>query len=474
MKQFMKTIILIMILTIIILYSYSLLQHKISGNDMSEFYSFLNGKQSSSQSEGSFIKKICEQWKDIFNQDTKKGKKVEKEKAKSEDDLPSEYRAVWLSYQEFNAYRNSVTKNNRSSFRKFFDSVLKRCKELNLNTIIVQVRPYGDALYPSKYFPWAACISGSQGKDPGYDPLKIMVDEAHDAGIRIEAWINPYRISSGNLIHALYKENPARTWAASSEKNRNVLEYEEALYYNPSSEDVRNLIVRGVKEIIDTYDVDGIHMDDYFYPSFTEDTVDSAFDAPEYEKYLKQKSDSPLSIAEWRRENINRLVSSIYDVVHQNGTDITFGISPAGNLDNLRSPLEYYVDIDTWMSEDGYVDYIMPQIYWGFTNTQAPFEEILKDWCTLSNNSTADLYIGLQLYRLGTEDKSQSDYDELQDSDYLKNQISVIESNKQTKGFCLFSYQYVSSQKDSYQFDCMEFSEERRKILLKNVQCMIE
>lgn len=472
MKEFVKTIILIMVLTVVILYSYGLLQGKISGTDIREFYSFLNGEDHTQEGKNSIIKDFEKKWKALFAKDKQETDTAKKEE--SEGASNTEYRGVWLSYQEFNAYRNSVTKNNASSFRKFFDSVIKRCKELNFNRIIVQVRPYGDALYPSDYFPWAACISGSQGKDPGYDPLEIMVERAHKSNIKIEAWINPYRISSGNIIDSLSKKNQARIWANSPEEelSRNVLEYEGALYYNPSSQKVQNLIVKGVEEIVKNYEVDGIHMDDYFYPSFTEDNVESEFDAPEYKSYLKKNGDSGLSIAQWRRENVNHLVSALYETVHQQDENITFGISPAGNLDNLRSPLEYYVDIDTWMTTEGYVDYIMPQIYWGFSNTQAPFEEVLEEWCSLEKDALTDLYIGLQMYRLGTEDKSQSDYEELQEEEYLKKQIKAVESNDLIKGYCVFSYQYLVSQKDDYQFDCMEFSAARRKLLLKNAECL--
>lgn len=160
-------------------------------------------------------------------------------------------------------------------------------------------------------------------KNPGYDPLKIMTEMSHKEGISIEAWINPYRISSGNSIRSLSKTNPARKWFSVQNTKRNILSYEGSLYYNPSSESVRNLIIQGVKEIVQNYNVDGIHMDDYFYPSFTEKNVTTAFDAPEYKQQQKtnlsstdstsltsaDKSSNEISLADWRRDNVNRLVS---------------------------------------------------------------------------------------------------------------------------------------------------------------------
>ena len=340
--------------------------------------------------------------------------------------------------------------------------------------------------YASDYFPWAACISGTQGKNPGYDPLKIMTEMSHKEGISIEAWINPYRISSGNSIRSLSKTNPARKWFSVQNTKRNILSYEGSLYYNPSSESVRNLIIQGVKEIVQNYNVDGIHMDDYFYPSFTEKNVTTAFDAPEYKQQLKtnlsstdstsltsaDKSSNEISLADWRRDNVNRLVSGIYKAVKEINSDVTFGISPAGNLDNLRSDLEYYVDIDTWVSQNGYVDYLMPQIYWGFTNEVAPFDKVTDAWCILMENSPVKLYIGLQLYRMGSTEPGQSDEKELQKTSLLKKELSYLKKQKKIEGYCLFSYQYLDCQNKKYHFDAEQFSTKRKKLLNQIVKSL--
>ena len=137
-----------------------------------------------------------------------------------------------------------------------------------MNSIIVHVRPCGDGMYKSKYVPWSKCISGKQGKNPGYDPLKIMTQVAHANGMKIEAWINPYRVASGSTNYKkLSTKNPARKWHNKKKTRRNVLAYKGSLYYNPAKAQVRNLIVNGVKEIVENYDVDGIHMDCLLYTS---------------------------------------------------------------------------------------------------------------------------------------------------------------------------------------------------------------
>lgn len=452
MKHFIQNLILVIILTILLLFSYAFVQKKTESFSLADFYHFLLD-DSSGQGEA---------------ENDPDGRKAEEEQQNPEngEDKNNTYRAVWLSYLEFNAYRRSVTENSEQNFRKFFRHVLNRSKECGLNRIIVQVRPFGDALYTSGYFPWAACISGTQGENPGYDPLAVMVELAHKKGFQIEAWINPYRISSGTDLDSLSADNPARVWALSKEKTRNVLSYDGALYYNPSSANVQELIVNGVREIVENYAVDGIHMDDYFYPTFTEANVNSAFDSMEYQKGLSEGTiEKNVSLADWRRQNVNTLVSALYQAVKESDPTVTFGISPAGNLSNLRSDLQYYVDVDTWVKSEGYVDYLMPQIYWGYTNEEAPFDKTLEEWIDLTKNSNVKLYVGLQLYRMGTNDTGQSDHAELQDAGLIERELTQLQSEKKVGGYCFFSYQYLDVDNKTYAFDSNEFAESRKKIL---------
>lgn len=447
MKNFIQNLILVIVLTILLLFSYAFVQKKTENFGFTEFYHFLFHDDSGQKEKQEEIAK-------------------DQQKTIGEKSTDSTYRAVWLSYLEFNAYRRSVTENNEKNFRKFFRRVLTHSKECGLNRIIVQVRPFGDALYKSGYFPWAACISGIQGKDPGYDPLTVMVELAHKKGFKIEAWINPYRVSSGNDLDALSADNPAKVWALSDDKTRNVLSYEDALYYNPSSKEVQELIVDGVQEIVENYEVDGIHMDDYFYPTFTEANVDSAFDSLEYQEGRETGTiEKNTSLASWRRQNINTLVSTLYQTIKSINQNVTFGISPAGNLSNLRSDLQYYVDVDTWVESKGYVDYLMPQIYWGYTNEEAPFDKTLEEWINLTKDSDVKLIAGLQLYRMGTNDSGQSDYKELQDAGLIQKELTQLQNEENVSGYCFFSYQYLDVDNDTYDFDSNEFAKARKKIL---------
>lgn len=140
----------------------------------------------------------------------------------------NEYKAFWFSYYDYDAYRAKYKKRNASTFKKYFRKVVKKGKSLGMNCIIVHVRPFGDAMYKSKYFPWSKCISGKQGKNPGFDPLKIMTSVAHANGMKIEAWINPYRVAAGSTNYSrLSSKNPARKWHNNKKTRRNVLAYRE-------------------------------------------------------------------------------------------------------------------------------------------------------------------------------------------------------------------------------------------------------
>ena len=350
-----------------------------------------------------------------------------------------------------------------------------------INAIIFQVRAEADALYKSSYEPWSRFLTGVQGRVPSpyWDPMQFMIDECHKRGMEFHAWINPYRAKTKGTtalspIHP-YNKNPER-----------FVNYAGQLYFDPALPENRKYICKIVRDIVTRYDVDAIHMDDYFYPSFTEKNVTTAFDAPEYKQQLKtnlsstdstsltsaDKSSNEISLADWRRDNVNRLVSGIYKAVKEINSDVTFGISPAGNLDNLRSDLEYYVDIDTWVSQNGYVDYLMPQIYWGFTNEVAPFDKVTDAWCILMEDSPAKLYIGLQLYRMGSTEPGQSDEKELQKASLLKKELSYLKKQKKIEGYCLFSYQYLDCQNKKYHFDAEQFSTKRKKLLNQIVKSL--
>lgn len=360
-----------------------------------------------------------------------------------------EYKAFWFSYYDYTAYRAKYKKRNATTFKKYFTQAVKKGKSLGMNCIIVHVRPFGDAMYKSKYFPWSKCISGKQGKNPGYDPLKIMTQVAHANGMKIEAWINPYRVASGSTNYKkLSTKNPARKWHNKKKTRRNVLAYKGSLYYNPAKAQVRNLIVNGVKEIVENYDVDRIHMDDYFYPAFSSSNVNSAFDAKEYRASTMAKGKQ--NIVSFRREQVNMLVKAIHSAVKSIDPSVTFGISPAGNIDNLTSRYSYYVDINKWLNSSDYVDYICPQIYWGFKHPYAKFDRVTNRWMNAAKSKKVKVYIGIAVYRAGHNigAGSAERREWRSDANILKKQVQYARK-KGCDGFAFFDYQDLKSKKSA-------------------------
>lgn len=349
--------------------------------------------------------------------------------------VSTERKAVWFSFDDLD-FKVKTKAYFTKQIKKMFDNV----KSMGMNTVVVHVRPYGDAMYESEYFPWSKIASGKQGKNPGFDPLNIMVTQAHERNLRIEAWVNPYRVTlSSTSISKLSKDNPARKWYSKAATRRNVLIYNGQIYYNPSKPAVRQLIVKGVKELVQNYDVDGIHFDDYFYPSFTQYNYKRVFDAKEYNAYVKRqqkKNESYTSITSWRRSQVNCLVRQVYQAIKKIDSSVEFGISPAGNIDNLKSKTSYYVDIDRWVCNSGYVDYICPQIYWGFQNGQYSYDKVLKRWIQLCSKRKVKLYVGLAMYRTvyyGSSEWRTS-------KTIMKRSVAYARKTGKTDGFYFFTY----------------------------------
>ncbi len=360
-------------------------------------------------------------------------------KSKGED--LQELRGVWISYLDWDKLPA-----DQAGFQKGVDQILERCVELKMNAVFVHVRSDCDAMYPSAYFPWSRFVTGTQGKDPGYDPLAYFVETAHKRGLQFHAWINPYRVTGNmNRWNQVSDQSFVKQWLSDedSSNDRFVLRQNGEYYLNPASEDVRQRIIDGVREIVEKYDVDGIHFDDYFYPEVNDSDENKWFDTPEYDA-----SGSSLSINQWRRENVNKLVRGVYQTVKEVKPHVQFGISPEGHVTNLRSENRLFVDIDTWMSKDGYVDYIMPQIYWGFEHklsdgSPAPFafSNNLDTWIKLKKKGNVRLYLGLAMYKTGSGSKDNNAVPEwLRRNDIIKRQVEAGRASGQVAGYCFYAY----------------------------------
>lgn len=341
-----------------------------------------------------------------------------------------EMRGVWVAYLSLGGVNESA-----------IDSIVSSAKANGMNTIFLHVRPFGDALYQSKYYPWSHLISGTQGVAPegDFDPLAYAVEAAHREGLALHAWLNPLRIMlpSGVYPPSLSDDNPYTVWRNDDSEDNDdwVIDYQSGKFYNPAIPQVRELIVNGTREIVENYNVDGVHWDDYFYPA----TDESFDDSKAYSAYVEQGG--TLSLLDWRRENINQLVRSVYSAVKSADKSCLFGISPAGNIDNCMS---VGADVKTWGSREGYVDYLIPQVYWTSDNTIAPFEPVCRRWNELVTSDKVKLYIGLALYKAGSDDDSgkwkRSD-------DIIMNQVLYTRSGEiRSDGFVLYSYAYFDSE----------------------------
>ncbi len=320
-----------------------------------------------------------------------------------------EMRGAWMSF-------NDLANFNSSSI----DAMLDEAVDMNLNTVYVHARAFSDAFYRSRLFPWSHKLTGVQGQAPGIDPLQYVVNAGHQRGLRVEAWINPYRISnSTELTYALAASNPAVRWQNDPAK---VIRYEvngqECMIYNPASQEVRNLISDGIMEIIDNYDVDGIHFDDYFYVTGTGEGLDE----------------------EYKKSEVNKLVRQVYTVVKAKDPTLSFGISPAGNIGNC---LAAGADVESWLSQEGYVDYVCPQIYWTneYSNVNYQFDNVLNNWLAMKSNPNVKMYVGLALYRCGTEIARDPGW--LNRSDNLMTQVQSLRGTGQCSGFILFDISYL-------------------------------
>jgi len=348
--------------------------------------------------------------------------------------LPQEMRAMWISFLEWQAMDISTETAFRAAVTDMFDN----CVSMELNTVIVAVRPFSDAMYQSSYYPWSHLITGTQGKDPGFDPLAILVEEAHGRGLRIEAWINPYRVQHPSFgPEVLAESNPAVT-------HPDWLRTHEGLWLDPGYPEVAELVKNGVVEIVENYDVDGIHFDDYFYPEGNTE----AFDAATYAAYGQGKDRS-----DWRRENVNTMVRNVYAAVKEANPTVSFGVSPQGNNENNYN--DQHCDINLWMQEPGYTDYVMPQLYWGFNyirngDDKASFTNKVREWLSYPLDEDVRLYAGLGAYRIGDGDYSDNSQGEWQNGHSVADMVTYLrEKGQHFNGFALFHYQSLYPEEGS-------------------------
>lgn len=292
-------------------------------------------------------------------------------------------------------------------------AMLDDFQAMGLNTVFLQVRPTGDSIYPSRYFPWSYYLTGKQGKalDGNFDILEFWVTEAHKRNLELHAWINPYRLSKKTKYDKNHDLSLFSQDSLVKKYPQWVVKHPDGNFYlDPGIPAVRQYIIDGVLEVVEKYDIDGIHLDDYFYPS-TEFSDENT-----YRKY-----GGALTLSDFRRQSVDILIESMHQQIENKKKEILFGVSPFGiwaNKQNnslgsetkgLESYGAHYADTRKWV-KNGYLDYIMPQLYWNIGYEIADYDVLAKWWTDVVKGTKVKLYIGQAAYRVGAKDVSDPWY----------------------------------------------------------------
>ncbi len=339
--------------------------------------------------------------------------------------LPREFRAIWVSTFtniDWPSRRElSVEKQKAEAL-----AILDMAQQMKLNAIILQVRPAADAMYASSIEPWSEFLTGEQGRPPSpyYDPLQFWIQEAHARGLELHAWFNPYRARSANAKSFIAANHVSRTQAGV------VKSYGELLWMDPGEPNAAQQTLRVINDVVKRYDVDGIHIDDYFYPYPVKNSSGQEIDFPDepsWRAYLQQGG--KLARADWRRDNVNRLVQTIYSSIHQEKPWVKFGISPfgIGRPDRLPAGItgfsqydRLYADVEYWLQQ-GWLDYLAPQLYWPINQTAQAFN-VLHDYWRRQNPQQRHIWPGLFTSKIDLTEKSWP-------ADEILNQVDAMRAS---------------------------------------------
>lgn len=336
-----------------------------------------------------------------------------------------EKRAIFISYIELSEY---LKDKDEKEAKKNIDLMISNIKNLKFNLVILQVRSFSDSIYESKYFPWSRMISSKEGEKYYFDVLDYFLEKTHQNNIELHAWINPYRIRNTNTIDDICKLNPAYKMF-----NTNDVDISNnGIYYNPASESVQKLILDGIEEILSSYDVDGIFFDDYFYPNLE-------IDNENYKEYISNHKN--ISKEEYHLLMVNNLVEKTHVLTKKYNK--IFGISPEGNIKNNYSKNQ--ADVYTWGKSNIYVDYLMPQIYYGFFNESAPFYKVLTEWDDIVKKSDVKIIPALAFYKIDKEDiyANNGKLEWIENDDIIMRQVLLSRNISHYDGFAIYRYDSI-------------------------------
>ncbi|MFJ7248756.1 glycoside hydrolase family 10 protein [Kitasatospora sp. NPDC098652] len=350
-----------------------------------------------------------------------------------------EFRGVWLTTvanRDWPSRPGLTAEAQRAELLARLDQALER----RLNAVLLHVRPTADALWPSPYEPWSAWLTGVQGQDPGWDPLGTAVEEAHQRGLELHAWCNPYRIATHDDPSRLVPTHPARLhpdW---------VVAHGGRLHYNPGLPEVRRFVQDAMLDAVRRYDVDGVHFDDYFYPY---PVAGQRFD--DDAAYARYGADFPDRDA-WRRDNIDLLVREMGARIKAVNSRVRFGISPFGVWRNqatdqqgsattagVQAYDDLHADTRKWVRE-GWIDYICPQLYWNIGFAAADYAVLVPWWDAVARGTGVDLYLGEALYKAGAPGQPAA----WQDPAELSRHLTLAQDYGTVRGHCFFAAREVA------------------------------
>ena len=370
---------------------------------------------------------------------------------------PDEFRGIWVA----TAYNLDFSKQSTAAeFQASFRSLAARIAAMGFNTIMFQVRPSCDAIYRSSINPWSRWLTGTEGKalDGGFDPMTFMIAESHRRGLKFYAWMNPYRVGqTDTAVASAY----LGTLSSGSFARRNpglVLRWDNKktgisfFFLDPGRTEVVAHIVNSVREVLERYRPDGIVFDDYFYPIGVDDTCDAAT----FRKFGRKGQ----TLADWRRANTELLVRSVSGTVRAfnrlNGASIPFGVSPVGIWANRSAAFpdgspskgveaysQSFADVRKWV-KNSWIDFVIPQINWGFSNRIAPFAGIVNWWSDLVRGTNVKLYAGIGVYNAGVTAGMES-------SSEISNQVLYLILRKEVSGVAFFAVRHCLNPENNAQ-----------------------
>lgn len=339
---------------------------------------------------------------------------------------------------------------NEKAFRIKAKETMENIAEGGFNTVLLQIRPFADSYYKSEYYPLSYFVTGSYAKqEVEYDVVSIFIEEAHKLGLSIHAWINPMRCMTRAEIEAITGDWAITDWYShmgdGGEKSEYMFSGTDAggttrLYLNPAYEEVRQLIINGIDEILTNYKVDGVFMDDYFYPEEVKNNT--SIDANAF----ANRTDDSAVVFEFRCNSVNTLIRGIYAKVKEHGEDIIYGISPNGHISHAYG--NECADIYTWCANEGYCDIMYPQFYYGMLHGQVSISELMKQWDSVLTNESIKLVPILTLHKAGTEDQwainddAKAEWKTYSDVVLMSMTYMLLSPYRDIDGIGFFCYQY--------------------------------